>query len=292
MLPAYWGKWFASLKGGGMKQTNLSIFYKFGVALRDADDLSVGATSQQTFAALLTPHAWIGQFLKETETVPLHDSRAKAQELLDLMTTLMSEERFESGEPLNQEERATLFFLKEDFEEAFARESLKIKVFAVTPKGIYDVPALIEGAENKFPKNLLAVMPEQTIQDLREAGRCLAFEVPTACAFHICRATEALMIAYYEALTGQVWPYPRRDWHSYNTQLAAQGAPSTITNRLGEIRQDRNAYAHPEITVPLDEASVVYELCTGVMFYMAKEIEKIEAAKAAASNPSTPTSTP
>ena len=98
------------------------------------------------------------------------------------------------------------------------------------------------------------------------------------------------MLTYYEALTGTAWAFPRRDWYNYNTQLASNGAPPAITNRLGEIREDRNAYAHPDITVSLDEAPIVFELCSGVIFLMAKEIEKIEAAKAAASNP--PTSSP
>jgi len=49
----------------------------------------------------------------------------------------------------------------------------------------------------------------------------------------------------------------------------------TQGNHKAEIRADRNAYAHPDITVPLDEGPIVYDLCTGVMFYMAKEIEKL-----------------
>ena len=66
-----------------------------------------------------------------------------------------------------------------------------------------------ENAEAKFPKELLAVMPAKSIADIQEAGRCLAFERATACAFHICRATEALMLDYYEHLAGSPWPTMR-----------------------------------------------------------------------------------
>jgi hypothetical protein len=72
---------------------------------------------------------------------------------------------------------------------------------------------------------------------------------------------------------------PQTVWATYNDQLRVSGAPAAITDRLGEIRSDRNSYAHPEITVSLDEAPVVFELCTGVIFLMAKEIEKLELAK-------------
>ena len=94
------------------------------------------------------------------------------------------------------------------------------------------------------------------------------------------------MLGYYEALTGTAWSLPKRDWMNYNTQLRVKGAPSAITDRLGEIREDRNAYTHPDLNVSLDEAPVVFELCSGVIFSIAKEIEKIQAAKAVASNPS------
>jgi hypothetical protein len=135
---------------------------------------------------------------------------------------------------------------------------------------------LLESAEQKFPQNLLNVLPQRTTDDLKEAGRCLAFERPTACAFHICRATEALILAYYEALTGTPWPRSQKDWGKYNDELIRLNAPSRITTRLDEIRKmDRNAYAHPDLTVPRDEAPIVFELCTGVMFLMAKEIEAL-----------------
>jgi len=61
---------------------------------------------------------------------------------------------------------------------------------------------------------------------LKEAGRCLAFDLPTACAFHICRATEALMLTYYEALTGNAWPFPR-----------LFGRPTTINSGYPARRQ-------------------------------------------------------
>lgn len=162
----------------------------------------------------------------------------------------------------------------QDFEEGFDRDCQNLAVFAVTPKGDLSIRILIENAEKKFPANLLAVMPPKTIEDIQEAGKCLVFERATACAFHICRATEALMLAYYEKLAKQPWPHPKRDWGSYNKELITLNAPEPITTRLDEIRKmNRNAYAHPDLTVSLDEAPTIYNLCNGVMFSMAKEMQ-------------------
>lgn len=237
---------------------------------------------------------WLVFFLGQINDVNLPSTRATAQGIYDLLGEYQKRLKDASDANDNETELGDLFIrrLNEEldaFELLFERESRRVTVFAVTRKGIYDMEALIESAEKRFPDNLIKVMPELTVNDMREAGRCLAFNTPTACAFHVCRGTEALMITYYEALTGQKWPYKKRDWKMYNDQLAANGAPKAITNRLDEIREDRNAYAHPDITVPMDEAPVVFELCSGVIYLMAKEIEKIEATKAAASiAPSTP----
>ena len=37
---------------------------------------------------------------------------------------------------------------------------------------------------------------------------------------------------------------------------------------------DRNAYTHPERNVTLEESPIQFELCTGVMYRMADEIDK------------------
>ncbi len=275
-----------------MQRVHLPTFFKFGAVMSELKviDSTDKLTEPALFQIMFKASAWLLFFLDATKDIALPTTREVAVNISELIGEY--KERLDSaskGE--GKDEQIGQLFIKrlnellDEFPVLFERESRRISVFSVTPKGIYDTEKLIESAEKRFPKNLLKVMPQLTIDDMKEAGRCLAFDVPTACAFHVCRATEALMLAYYETLTGTAWAFPRRDWYNYNNQLAANGAPAAITNRLGEIREDRNAYAHPEITVPLDEAPIVFELCSGVIHLMAKEMEKIEAARVAASSP-------
>ncbi|HEV2912860.1 MAG TPA: DUF4145 domain-containing protein [Pyrinomonadaceae bacterium] len=299
MLPEYCGWWFYPIDRGNMKRVNLSTFYKFSAAMYEIGVLEEGdkINHPATIQLVIKTRVWLLFFLGETDDITFPHSREIAESLHALLGEVM-EKLKGVGESDAKDDSAQLdkiFIMRlkqtiDEFERFFTRESRRVSVFAITSKGIYDTEKLIESAEKRFPKNLLKVMPEKTISDLRESGRCLAFENPTACAFHVCRATEALMLAYYEVLAGQAWPFNRRDWNMYNEHLKKHGAPQAITNRLGEIREDRNAYAHPDITVPLDEALLVFELCNGVIHLMAKEIEKLEAAKTAAS--SSPPSTP
>jgi len=271
-----------------MQRVNLPIFYQFGATMGELRVLDARdpVNHPTVINIIFKSSIWIMFFLSATNDITLPGTRDAVQNLYNLLgevkTKLQNLTQSDASEPellgdifmrrLNEELHA--------FELMFERESRRISVFAVRPIGILDTEKLIESAEKRFPDNLLAVMPQLTIRDLRESGKCLAFGLPTACAFHVCRATEALMLAYYEALTNQPWPYNKRDWYTYNNQLASNGAPKAITNRLGEIREDRNAYAHPDITVPMDEAPIVFELCNGVIHLMAKEIERLKTAQA------------
>lgn len=272
-----------------MKETDLAIFYHVGKCFLGMNFLEAMRPSMADPVSLLQAVRLLNgpdllkDFLTETEGMEMSDSRAAAKRLRAIIVGLFGDlaaalkVNVKNAHDAVVESTTVARFQAElqRFEEAFTRDCKQLNVFTLTPKGLYSTRALIERPETKFPENLLAVMPQKTVQDLQEAGRCLAFDRPTACAFHICRATEALMLAYYEKLAKKPWPFAKRDWNIYNDHLAKEGAPKAITNRLAEIRTDRNAYAHPDITVPLDEGPIVYDLCTGVMFYMAKEMEKL-----------------
>jgi len=38
---------------------------------------------------------------------------------------------------------------------------------------------------------------------------------------------------------------------------------------------DRNAYVHPDKTVSLDEAPLLFDLCAAVIFYMGQELGRL-----------------
>ena len=259
-----------------MKETNLAIFYHLGAGLAKLKELKAEMPMNEAALLITEPARWLTICRLEMENVFTEHLQHEADDLSKLLGIVIREYL---RTPLGEGTLAggTNWAIQSgirSFESAFDHECRQMDIFAVTPKGDLSTRVLIDDASKKFPQSLLGVMPKQTIEDLQEAGRCLAFERSTACAFHICRATEALMRAYYKKLTGVDWPPPKmnKDWKVLADQLRVKGAPKVITNRLDEIRDDRNAYAHPDITVPLDEGPIVYDLCTGVMFYMAKEM--------------------
>ena len=262
-----------------MKATNLNIFLQLGAQIQQfVQQAKIGQEWDECFLYSHNAKEWLAAFIAETGEYAeaLQDSRASAQKFLDTLNHVFSFSQAPGAwkRPMTQEEIVAFYAEKTNLERNFEREHRNIDVFTVTPKGIYNTRLLMEKTERKIPERLRAALPPKAIDDFRQAGRCLAFDVPTACAFHICRGTEALILAYYEKIAGHPWPENiNRDWSQYIAHLKKEGAPESITARLDEIRRmDRNAYTHPERTVSLEEAPIVFELCTGVVFQMADKM--------------------
>jgi hypothetical protein len=273
--------WFAPIGDRTVKSTNLHAFYSLGIALeRMSTNIGVDKTRAETIIYVIEPYNLLMEFLAITEEMPLSDTRGAATYLYTFVNTFYKSvaQYPEMAEKYVTQNEVSMFLNgKDQFEKAFEREYRNLDVFTVMQKGIYETRSLMTAPEKELPDRLRKFLPKQTLDDWKEAGRCLAFEVPTACAFHICRGTEALILAYYEKLAKEPWPLPKnRDWYSYVDHLRMKGSPPTLVTRLQEIRDmDRNAYAHPDKTVTLDEAPVLFRLCTGVTFYMCEEIAKL-----------------
>lgn len=266
-----------------MTKTDLGVFYQLGIAvnaIQSLDEENIEFWDRYKLASNALD--WLRGFLVEValDDVEMPDSIGSAKRLIDLMAP------FVESSPLigmQSENIREIKIAQQQFVANIFREFHNIDVFIITPIGIYNTRSLIEAAEKTVLPKYRALLPDQSAADIRQAGRCLAFDAPTACAFHICRGTEALMLRYYEVLARKAWAFPRRDWKNYIDQLVANNAPKSITNRLDEIRMtDRNAYAHPEINVTVEEAPVLFQLCIGVTFYMLQEIERLTGKSAGA----------
>jgi hypothetical protein len=276
--PEYWGRWFTPI-WGRVKQTNLNIFFQLGAALQDLVDLHTGMPMGDILMKVQLPERWLHAFLEQTREMEIQESRDSAKRLLESLSKVCDvtalHKGLDFGRNLSNLELSEIWQYEAEFNAAFDREYRYLDVFTVTPIALYDTRRLLRDPEAKFSERVRSILPAQFIEDLKQAARCLAFEIPTGCAFHICRATESLILKYYEVLSGHGWTFAKRDWKIYIEQLGVTGAPRKITDRLDEIRQfDRNAYAHPETNVALEEAPVLFELCAGVVYQMADEISR------------------
>lgn len=152
-----------------------------------------------------------------------------------------------------------------------------VAAYVVSQKGIYKTDDLIAHVDQHFPNEIRKDIPDQAKKDLLESGKCLAFEVPTACAFHLWRAVETVMGAYYKKLTKSTFEADNvtKNWSVYIKALDAKGADQSITMFLGHIREKyRNPQTHPEAMLEMNEALGLFGVATSAIHQMILEIQK------------------
>lgn len=97
-----------------------------------------------------------------------------------------------------------LFQLQErhrEFEAVLKAELGNANLFMVSQKAAFDTATLVDAGHLSFPKALIEKVPE-AIFDVSEAMKCVAFELPTGAAFHLHRANEIVLGAYWDAVSG------------------------------------------------------------------------------------------
>ena len=166
----------------------------------------------------------------------------------------------------------------ENLETVLNNDMPGISTFFVVQKGIYRTEDLITHSENHFLEDIRKDIPEKAKEDIREAGKCLAFEIPTACAFHMWRAIETVMGLYYLKLTGKTFQDNgiNRNWDSYIKALTGTGADKKITQFLDHIRKEyRNPQTHPSDTVSIAEAYGLFGAAFSSINQMILAIQKL-----------------
>ena len=115
------------------------------------------------------------------------------------------------------------------FEYVFSAELNNASLYFIEQICAYKTSTLIEAADLAFPKNIRGQLPSLVVTDVRAAGRCLAFDLPTAAGFHIARAVETALLQYFPALKIDLPEY--KNLGRYIETLGKQAQPKESTQR-------------------------------------------------------------
>src|SRR6516164_3833184 len=206
-------------------------FYEVGKALQPLTAFSGDAPAEPAFWALFRAQSAINDLLAG-KPIPIGFSHGKAEAFSAQLRTIMSE-YFETQ---NQQGERVLKFPDEktvpipawrwwrvtralgEFETVFAEEMKETATYFVPRRGIYFTPALVDTADESFPRDLLGHIPQKTREDWKSAGRCLAFNLLSASGFHAARAVEGTMEAYYQLFSGRPGA-TLKNWNDYIEEL-------------------------------------------------------------------------
>lgn len=265
------------LRIADMELINLRTIYQWGLNLAPLSRLTEVRVRWRLKGILRESSPWLDGILNSPA---LRVCRNDGTALMDRMTELHSEI------PIGDEEedpdmspywngQYEVSRLAERFTSVLAAELESLESFFVSQKAAYSTSMLINQAESVLPQSALNRLPPNSIQDIQESGKCLAFNTPTAAGFHILRATEAVMHEYY--LVACTPPNSRRlaNWGRYVAALRRNTDPSVlkVASLLDQIRDlDRNPIMHPRAFLDADEALSIFELAKSAIILMARAL--------------------
>ncbi len=274
-----------SINEGTMKQLQLFDYYVLGKAIEPLFQVKEESlVNDAGFAALA-----VCRQLKEVarkDSVFLPGTRRAAESLVRILIEQFGD-GIQDGFPVHWDEESDerlgrkaklILVAATDFETVFKSDTPSMAVFWAQQKGLYRTEDLIDHAEIHLPDPLGNYLSSQAKTDLRAAGRCLAFNLPTATAFHMWRALEVTFGEYYVSLSGKSFESAKivRNWGSYIKALNEAGADAKITGNLDHIRAEyRNPVIHPNVNVQADEAFGLVGIGFSAITQVLNEIARI-----------------
>lgn len=128
-----------------------------------------------------------------------------------------------------------------EFETVLRAELSIADAYFVSRKGGYDTNTLISNAEAIFPGDLVAKVPH-AVPDIREAGKCLAYELGTASGFHVLRATEVVLRRYWEVVSNGAQHPKQRNMGVYIRKMedGKMGGPKVLAvlNQIKDLHRN------------------------------------------------------
>lgn len=257
-----------------MKRFNLYDMYELGQSLAPLQGLD-GNTEVGTFVFTIYKcrTALVG-FLGPDGPF-LSSGRRCVSKLISALDNVVPQENFfqhfGSNEQVNDTRAWQLKNALTEFETVVRNEMPDVAAYIVSQKGIYRTDDLIGSAEKQVTASVATMLPPQTIDDLRAAGKCLAYELGTACAFHLWRAVESVIAFHYFELTGTTFAEAgtQRNWGAYIRDLDKAGAHVKVTGMLRHIKDEfRNPQTHPEEQVSVESAQRLFAVAVSAIEQM------------------------
>lgn len=242
-----------------MKRISIIEYFSFGTCVRYLQDIKSGDMIKGQPFVLEN----IGRFvttLEELGLVVTLSTRA-AFDLKELRKEL--DKVKDKAATLSEEQAERLQILITDIRKTLEPELLQCEAFIVTPK-ILDTKKLLDNVDSLLRPNVFSALPDITKYDLMEAGKCIAFERPTAAAFHLLRGTESVLRFFYCTLIHRNRVSPLL-WANIVNDLRNRPKSKkhvTLYNNLDNIRWSyRNPTQHPEKIYDIHEVQDLWPLC-------------------------------
>ena len=239
-----------------MKDEKLYKYYSFGHDYRLLAEGRPGVPNSRVISTIKLFLENIKEFdLKVTQEVVNHQSAG-------LDNFLKKLEGLDERAMITQGDTSELIKIISAVDPTLDSE-LNLQVAYILSEKRLGLKKLIEDVSQLFSMGIFDKLSIIAKKDFSEAGKCLAFERPTAAAFHILRATEDAVKNYYLKKIKKKDRIKELLWGPMIIQLRAKkNIPKALLDSLDNIRSNfRNPTLHPELIYTMDEAQDLFSVC-------------------------------
>jgi hypothetical protein len=215
-----------------MKSKSIFDYFFFGTSVRYLQDVAAGYQVHDVPAGSMVLTN-IHTFLRTLVALGLQVTRRTAVPLEEFAKNLSS---LPPGAVVTAEDAKNINELMEQIRPTLEAELAGFEAYVVSPKRV-DVARLLTDVPFLLAPNTFGKLPDIAKFDLTEAGKCIAFERATAAAFHLLRATEAVLKLYYCASVRRNRVELMWGPMVQNLRARAKGRnKDTLLNNLDDIR--------------------------------------------------------
>ena len=256
-----------------MQRVNVYQLYNLATILHPLGQISAETKLLDVALTLLNSKEWLDYVLADN-LMPLNVCKPAGFKLRKAIDDVLS-----SWQPPSDPEKKFDYAsygittaLKE-FETVLSAEFQSLNTYFVEQKLAFNTKDLIENAERMFPEAVVKIQPGQAIEDIRQAGKCIVFDLPTGAGFHLMRATESVIRKYYDVVVSKK---PKtRNWGKYVEDLKKKGADKKVVGLIDQIREmHRNPIMHPEVVLSMDEATTLLGIAQSAIVAIANDLQK------------------
>jgi hypothetical protein len=249
-----------------MKKQQIYEFYWFGTCLRFLQDTSEGYGINGDGGVLHN----INEFFKYLKDLELHvTQRVANSKLKEIITELNSTDK---DQTLSKDQAKKISDDIDVIRITLDAELAGVHAYTPTPKRL-DLDRLLSDVNKLFSPGIFEALPDIARHDFTEAGKCIAFETPTAAAFHILRGTESVLRKYYEEMIRHK-RIKSLMWGPIVIDLRKRSKTKpheVLNNHLDNIRVSfRNPTQHPEAIYDIHEVQDLWSICVDVINRMVK----------------------
>lgn len=265
-----------------MQRVNGNQFYALSTSVHPLLELRTEETILNVVWVLYQARLWL-EYLLEGKIVPLRVSRPAVRTLLADINLIVPRD-FPRVQPERGQEqlgyRAQTFAAHaRDFETVLGAELQDIDTYFIEKKGIYVTSDLIDHADMALDEATQKTIPQESLRDFREAGKCLAFDLATASGFHSMRATESVLRQWHQLVCKPPPKADKPDMGKCVSDLRGSNPDKGALGALGVVDQirelHRNPVMHPEDFLTVEQALRLFDIAKSAIGAMAEQIAKV-----------------